>query len=558
MGITHRWDGTVLTITSDSGTSSADLRGEKGDDGIRGPQGAPGVVTGGTVDIDLSDYATKEYVDTVIDDVAKLQEEIGEIEEYTDITSSFDYFEGFLNVNGATNAFANAGCTDFIACSAGDVFVWSGMIDINNNFAVCEYDSAQSFLKGDALATVGYTLVNDISYTVKQGKYVRFCTLNKGKSTLKRKRGYYGVSVTDDMTYEFTKNGANSYIQKANGVTAANDYARSTDYIAVNEGEVYLASFQAKWASCGMAYYDASKALISTHFYYADGSSYVAKDLEITIPAGVTYAKFSTMEHTKSPLVIKKVEQIELKHKVKLLGEMVTGVQSNYLAGKIYCACGDSFTEGSFTDYVDASGNVGKDSEAYDSDLGVWKTYPWWIAKRNGMSLVNLAKSGSDFTNISGASNAFSVSRYKSVPKDADYITLMFGLNETEIGDDASLIGTNADTTNATLWGAYNIVFEYFLTNMPYAKIGVIISDAWMTVNYANALKEICEYWGIPYLDLNSVDVPMCIGGRHNTVSAKAKSLRNTAFQVSSTDAHPNYRAHEYRSTIIENFIRSL
>ena len=39
MGITHRWDGTVLTITSDSGTSSADLRGEKGDDGIRGPQG---------------------------------------------------------------------------------------------------------------------------------------------------------------------------------------------------------------------------------------------------------------------------------------------------------------------------------------------------------------------------------------------------------------------------------------------------------------------------------------------------------------------------------------
>ena len=45
--ITHKWNGTVLTITSDSGTSSADLRGQKGDDGIRGPQGAPGVVTGG-------------------------------------------------------------------------------------------------------------------------------------------------------------------------------------------------------------------------------------------------------------------------------------------------------------------------------------------------------------------------------------------------------------------------------------------------------------------------------------------------------------------------------
>lgn len=39
MPITHQWNGTVLTITSDSGTSSADL---KGDDGVRGAQGKPG------------------------------------------------------------------------------------------------------------------------------------------------------------------------------------------------------------------------------------------------------------------------------------------------------------------------------------------------------------------------------------------------------------------------------------------------------------------------------------------------------------------------------------
>ena len=39
-GISHKWDGTVLTITSDSGTSSADLKGEKGDDGARGVAGA--------------------------------------------------------------------------------------------------------------------------------------------------------------------------------------------------------------------------------------------------------------------------------------------------------------------------------------------------------------------------------------------------------------------------------------------------------------------------------------------------------------------------------------
>lgn len=42
--ITHSWNGTVLTITSDSGTSSCDLKGAQGDMGIRGPQGIPGAM----------------------------------------------------------------------------------------------------------------------------------------------------------------------------------------------------------------------------------------------------------------------------------------------------------------------------------------------------------------------------------------------------------------------------------------------------------------------------------------------------------------------------------
>ena len=36
---THEWNGTVLTVTSASGTSSADLKGERGDDGNDGDDG---------------------------------------------------------------------------------------------------------------------------------------------------------------------------------------------------------------------------------------------------------------------------------------------------------------------------------------------------------------------------------------------------------------------------------------------------------------------------------------------------------------------------------------
>jgi hypothetical protein len=83
MGITHSWNGTVLVITSDSGTSSADL---KGDMGIRGPQGNPGVITGTVITIngkqgeveltaedvgalpvgDIANYYTKEEINEAI------------------------------------------------------------------------------------------------------------------------------------------------------------------------------------------------------------------------------------------------------------------------------------------------------------------------------------------------------------------------------------------------------------------------------------------------------------------------------------------------------------
>lgn len=60
MGITHSWNGSVLTITSDSGTSSADLRGLMG---VRGPQGEPGF-------IDESKYYGKTAINKYISEAA--------------------------------------------------------------------------------------------------------------------------------------------------------------------------------------------------------------------------------------------------------------------------------------------------------------------------------------------------------------------------------------------------------------------------------------------------------------------------------------------------------
>ena len=64
--ITHSWNGTVLTITSDSGTSSADLQGGKGDTGPRGAQGPAGIIVNPDGTIDTSQYATQTYVNEKI------------------------------------------------------------------------------------------------------------------------------------------------------------------------------------------------------------------------------------------------------------------------------------------------------------------------------------------------------------------------------------------------------------------------------------------------------------------------------------------------------------
>lgn len=76
ISVEHSWDGTVLTITSASGTSSADLKGEKGDaftyadfteeqiEGLRGPQGIQGETGEG-----LNILGTFEYEEELFNSV---------------------------------------------------------------------------------------------------------------------------------------------------------------------------------------------------------------------------------------------------------------------------------------------------------------------------------------------------------------------------------------------------------------------------------------------------------------------------------------------------------
>lgn len=354
------------------------------------------------------------------------------------------------------------------------------------------------------------------------------------------------------------------YIYNSGGLIE-DDNSQYTEFIDIQNLSTIYIDAHSQYSTCTMAIYDFTKKTLGSKGYAKDeGETFWNKhrvaisDLLEEYP-NARYIRLGTYQYKSNPLKVYE-RKASIKQIVDSLETRLEGANqgSNVLHGKKYVACGDSFTEGDFNGYVDEDGLSGKNSpKLYDKNRKMYKTYPWWIAERNNMELINEAKCGSVITNaFDGARNPFSVTRYLQVPTDADYITLMFGLNET--GLTTEQIGKKTDTTNTTLWGAYNIVFEHFLTNMPYAKIGVIIADAWMNTTYANAVKEICAYWGIPVLDLKfDANVPMGIGGRPNG-SSKAQQLRDLAFKVTPSNAHPNVEAHEYRSTTIEHFLRSL
>ena len=70
-----------------------------------------------------------------------------------------------------------------------------------------------------------------------------------------------------------------------------------------------------------------------------------------------------------------------------------------------------------------------------------------------------------------------------------------------------------------------------------------------------NALKN----GGIAYLNLaNNNSIPYVHRAYLRNICDEAKQIYLDRWNISETNGHPNTLAHEYESTIIENFLRSL
>lgn len=469
---------------------------------------------------------------------------------------------GYMNESGN---YENAGTfhsitTQKIPCNASDVFYYSG----RGSSAAYSW----IFYIDDTIHSAGQYM-GETSVKIPDGvNYVRFSSYENINNEVPFNVSKETTSVVNDM-YEFAtgfgdmesqlviynaveKNGYCQGNGTANG--SSSHHCMITDKIPCKEGDMFIYKGVGSYSAYSWVFFN-SNQVVSRGQY--EGETIV------TIPTGVNYVVFSSYAPINSDIIFEVTKKNS--PSTKKLFELIDRInQSNVLYGKKYVACGDSFTEGDFSGWTDADGNTGKSSSyIYDKEMKMYKTYPYWIAKRNNMALINEAKCGSTMAlsknYISGTEEVtvrkpFSYQRYKDIPSDADYITLWFGLNDIN----NSNLGAIDDTTNETFYGAWNVVLEYLITNHPYAKIGIIITDAYDSFN--DAVRNIGEKWGIPTLDLmGDKNVPLMMGRKDGiNLDSRADTLRRNAFRVSETNFHPNLEAHMYQSTFIENFLRTL
>lgn len=329
--IKHQWNGSVLTVTSDSGASSADLRGPKGDTGPRGPQGPAGVIydEDGKVVVDLSPFYTKEEVDD------KIEQHVPDMSNYAthaDVRAAVEEADLEVDLTGyATEKYVDEQITNVAT---------GGTIDLGNYYTKSEVDNAMA---NQQVAIDGLTIKQDADGKIKtaiggykQGGYiisasglnVVFTTDSSSsykfmgyfKDEILIGTTYYGKIVfsnglVENFTFKFSKMNGTADVGYATTMPASGsnqiDYLNldwhstnpSSNYFSMHvtpvgyNGTLTMTEFYVWLTNPGSGYYP-----IDGNFIPVDGTSVFLND-EGKLAAAVSSEDFELTEEMKAEIV---------------------------------------------------------------------------------------------------------------------------------------------------------------------------------------------------------------------------------------------------------------
>lgn len=182
------------------------------------------------------------------------------------------------------------------------------------------------------------------------------------------------------------------------------------------------------------------------------------------------------------------------------------------------------------------------------------KNYHDYIAEKTGITVVNMGSSGTGYKRTEDEGKAF-YQRIANVPIDADVVTI-FGSGNDLLHID--VLGSPTDATTDTICGCVNATIDALYSKLPAVQLGIISPTPWIynqpsdngtMARYSNALKEICNLRGIPFLDLFR-----CSGLRPND-----KTYRELVYSKDEGNGvHPNELGHKIIASHIKAFLDTL
>ena len=416
----------------------------------------------------------------------------------------------FASEAGTYNNFKTSDRNKYVTIGEGLYIIYNTNLELN-------------LWRAESLVEISQTLGNSDAKVLSQKKISELFT------SIARSAVRNSIALNDHIVKKSIDNG---YIDFSGNIkTDENFKAVYVDNVLVQENEIWYYKGNSGSNGASVAFFKADMTFLSSITNLKSTDKYSA----ITIPADAKYATFASYAPVEGQVVFDVKPEFEF------------GQEKSVLSYKLWTACGDSFTHGDFSSVTDKIIEHG----VYAGKLQV---YPYLIGNRifqldvqnvavNGLTMLDFAKKGLYKKNVSVKS---------------DYVTLYFGINDCH--QSVSVGNINDTISDNTFYGAWNTVMEYLITNIPDCKIGIIISNGIDNVEYTNAERNIAKKFGVAFLDLAADEhLPYIIRQYERTdVDNTIRTMRDNYFRVSSSNFHPNEKAHAFESTIIEHFLKEL